>query len=44
MKFVACSLCGLADVAVRDDFDEIEDTAVCEECEAQQRREAEDEP
>lgn len=42
MKFVQCAKCGLADVAVRDDFDEAEDVAVCEDCWAQ--LEAEGEP
>jgi hypothetical protein len=32
VKFVQCAKCGLVDVAVRDDFDEDEDDAVCDEC------------
>jgi hypothetical protein len=42
VKFVACAKCGLSDVAVRDDFDEDEEMAVCEECDEQMLREIED--
>jgi hypothetical protein len=34
VKWVACSYCALAELAVRDDFDEDTEIVICDDCTA----------